>query len=144
MSGSSGAGGGSRGGGAYGPVVLEHFRRPRNRGALAAPTMSQEGVNPLCGDRVKIELRIEEDVVSDARFSANACAICVASASILTELIRGAPLDDIGSLTVDELVQALEADIPRARLQCVRLPLTVLHTGLMRLQHRSNNASPDV
>ncbi|HJU73616.1 MAG TPA: iron-sulfur cluster assembly scaffold protein [Gemmatimonadaceae bacterium] len=121
----------------YGPVVLEHFRRPRNRGTLVAPTMSQEGVNPLCGDRVKLELRIEGDIVREARFSANACAICVAAASILTELIRDAPLEDIGTLTVDDLLASLKADIPRARVQCVRLPLTVLHTGLMRLQQRA-------
>jgi nitrogen fixation protein NifU and related proteins len=119
---------------AYGPILLEHFRRPRNQGALPAPTMSQEGVNPLCGDRVRIQLRIEGDTVRDARFTANACAICVASASILTELVHDTPLVDISSLTVDDLVAALKADIPRARMQCIRLPLTVLHTGLRRLQ----------
>jgi nitrogen fixation NifU-like protein len=96
--------------------------------------MSQEGVNPLCGDRVRIELRIEGDMVREVAFSANACAICVASASILTELVQGAPLDDIGTLTMDELVAMLKAEIPRTRLQCVRLPLTVLHAGLMRLR----------
>lgn len=95
--------------------------------------MSQEGVNPLCGDRVKIELRIEGDTVREARFSANACAICVASASILTELVQGAPLDEIETVTVEDLIKTLKADIPQARVQCVRLPLTVLHTGLMRL-----------
>jgi nitrogen fixation NifU-like protein len=119
---------------AYGPIVLEHFRRPRNRGTLVAPSMVQEGVNPLCGDRVKIELRIEGDIVREARFSANACAICVAAASILTELLHEAPLEEIGTLTVDDLLTSLKADIPRSRIQCVRLPLTVLHTGLMRLQ----------
>lgn len=129
------------GGGAYGPIVLEHFRRPRNRGTLPSPAMSQEGVNPLCGDRVRIELSIEGDVVSAARFSANACAICVAAASMLTEMIQSAPLEDIASLTVDELVGALKADIPRARLQCVRLPLTVLHTGLMLYQQGSGGTS---
>jgi nitrogen fixation NifU-like protein len=118
---------------AYSPVVLEHFRRPRNRGTLVEPTMSQEGVNPLCGDRVKIELRIEGDTVREARFAANACAICVASASILTELVQGARLDDIETVTVEDLIRSLQADIPQARVQCVRLPLTVLHTGLMRL-----------
>lgn len=118
----------------YGPTIMEHFRRPRNQGALPEPTMSQEGVNPLCGDRVRIQLRIDGDAVVDARFTANACAICVASASILTELVRKAPLVDISSLTVDDLVAALKADIPRARMQCIRLPLTVLHTGLRRMQ----------
>ena len=119
---------------AYSAVVLEHFRRPRNRGSLAEPTMAQEGVNPLCGDRVKIELRIEGNTVREARFSANACAICVASASILTELVQGALLDDVETLTVDDLVGSLKAEIPPARVQCVRLPLTVLHTGLMQLE----------
>jgi len=119
---------------AYSAVVLEHFRRPRNRGTLAEPTMAQEGVNPLCGDRVKIELRIEGNTVREARFSANACAICVASASILTELVQGALLDDVETLTVDDLVGSLKAEIPPARVQCVRLPLTVLHTGLMQLE----------
>jgi nitrogen fixation NifU-like protein len=113
--------------------VLEHFRRPRNRGTLVEPSMSQEGVNPLCGDRVKIELRIEGDTVREARFSANACAICVASASILTELVQGAPLDEIETVSVEDLMRSLQADIPQARVQCVRLPLTVLHTGLMQL-----------
>jgi nitrogen fixation protein NifU and related proteins len=119
---------------AYSAVVLEHFRRPRNRGTLAEPTMTQEGVNPLCGDRVKIELRIEGNTVREARFSANACAICVASASILTELVQGALLDDVETLSVDDLVGSLKAEIPPARVQCVRLPLTVLHTGLMQLE----------
>lgn len=119
---------------AYSAVVLEHFRRPRNRGTLAAPTMAQEGVNPLCGDRVKIELRIEGNTVREARFSANACAICVASASILTELVQGAPLDEVETLTVEDLVGSLKAEIPQARVQCVRLPLTVLHTGLMQIE----------
>lgn len=119
---------------AYSAVVLEHFRHPRNRGTLAEPTMAQEGVNPLCGDRVKIELRIEGGTVREARFSANACAICVASASILTELVQAATLDRLESTTVDELLALLEADIPPTRIQCVRLPLTVLHTGLMRLE----------
>ncbi len=96
--------------------------------------MAQEGVNPLCGDRVKIELRIEGDTVREARFSANACAICVASASILTELVQGAPVHEIETVTVDDLIASLKADIPQARVQCVRLPLTVLHTGLMRVQ----------
>jgi nitrogen fixation NifU-like protein len=118
---------------AYSAVVLEHFRHPRNRGSLAEPTMSQEGVNPLCGDRVKIELKIEGDTVREARFSANACAICVASASILTELVQQATLVRLEQMSVDELIELLQADIPAARVQCVRLPLTVLHTGLMRL-----------
>jgi nitrogen fixation protein NifU and related proteins len=119
-------------GGPYSPTILDHFKHPRNRGALLAPTVSQEGTNPLCGDRVRIELALSGDVVTDARFTANACAICVAASSMLTELVRGAPLEDVETLTVPELITQLKSDIPSSRLACVRLPLTVLHTGLLR------------
>jgi nitrogen fixation protein NifU and related proteins len=119
-------------GGPYSPTILDHFKHPRNRGALPAPTVSQEGTNPLCGDRVRIQLVLDGDLVKDARFTANACAICVAAASMLTELVRGAPLEDVETLTVPELITQLKSDIPPSRLACVRLPLTVLHTGLLR------------
>ena len=120
------------GGGPYSPTILDHFKHPRNRGALPAPTVSQEGTNPLCGDRVRIELALNGDMVTEARFTANACAICVAASSMLTELVRGAPLEDVETLTVPELITHLKSDIPSSRLACVRLPLTVLHTGLLR------------
>lgn len=118
--------------GPYSPTILEHFKRPRNRGSLPSPAVSQEGANPLCGDRVRIELALDGDVVSAAAFTANACAICVAASSVLTELVRGAPLEDVETLTVPELVSQLRSEIPPSRLACVRLPLTVLHTGLLR------------
>lgn len=124
----------------YGPTLIEHFRRPHNRGSLPAPTVTQEGTNPLCGDRVRIELSIEHEIVQDAKFTANACAICVAAASVLTDLVRGAPLDEVETLTLEDLLRALKAEIPKARTQCVRLPLTVLHTGVMR-QMRSRDAA---
>jgi len=118
--------------GPYSPTILDHFKNPRNRGALASPTFSQEGTNPLCGDRVRIQLTLEGDLVKEARFTANACAICVAASSMLTELVRGAPLEDVETLTVPELVTQLKSEIPASRMACVRLPLTVLHTGLLR------------
>lgn len=118
--------------GPYSPTMLDHVKRPRNRGALPSPTVSQEGANPLCGDRVRIELALDGDVVTAARFTANACAICIAASSMLTELIRGAPLEDVETLTVPELIAQLKAEIPASRMACVRLPLTVLHTGLLR------------
>lgn len=114
----------------YGPTLLEHFRRPKNRGVIRHPTIAQEGSNPLCGDRVRIELRVEGGMVVDAKFSANACAICVASADVLTGLVQNAPLDEVETLTVSDLLRALNAEIPGARMNCVRLPLTVMHGGV--------------
>jgi molybdenum cofactor cytidylyltransferase len=116
----------------YSATLMAHFRAPRNRGSLTDPTIAQEGTNPLCGDRVRIELLVEQGIVRDARFSANACAICIASASMLTDLVKKAPLDEVETLTVHDLLKSLKARIPAARMNCVSLPLTVLHTGVHR------------
>jgi nitrogen fixation NifU-like protein len=121
----------------YSAKILEHFRRPRNQGTLEHPTVSQEGSNPLCGDRVRVELVVEDGVVRAAKFVANACAVCVASASVLTDLVHDAPLDEVESLTTDELLRVLDARLPAARLACVSLPLTVLHTGVLLYRNRN-------
>jgi CTP:molybdopterin cytidylyltransferase MocA/NifU-like protein involved in Fe-S cluster formation len=126
----------------YGRVLVDHFRHPRNRGTLESPSVSEEGVNSLCGDRVRIELRLERGIVTAARFSANACALCVASASVLTELATGAPLDEVDTLTIEDLLRSLGTEVPEARRNCIRLPLTVLHAGVML--HRRANRLPSV
>jgi molybdenum cofactor cytidylyltransferase len=124
----------------YGKTLVDHFRHPRNRGSLANATISEEGVNRLCGDRVRIELLLDGQLVREAMFNANACALCVAASSVLTELVRGAPLDEVDTLTVDDLLRTLGAQVPEARRNCVRLPLTVLHAGVML--HRRSNRLP--
>jgi molybdenum cofactor cytidylyltransferase len=116
----------------YGPVVLEHFRRPRNRGALDAPTAAAEATNPLCGDRVRIELAIERGAVVEARFVADACALCVASASLLTEMARGRSTGVALAIDVSEIVAALAVDVPPARDRCVHLPLDAMRDALAR------------
>jgi molybdenum cofactor cytidylyltransferase len=91
---------------------------------------------------VRIELRLDRGRVVEAKFSANACALCVASASVLTELATGAPLDEVDTLTIDDLLRTLGAEVPEGRRNCVRLPLTVLHAGVML--HRRANRLPAV
>lgn len=126
----------------YGDTIFEHFRRPRNQGALVAPTVSQEGSNPLCGDRVRVEVRLVGETVEAAGFTANACAVCVAAASVLTDLIRGAHIEDVATLTSDELLRALGAELPRSRISCATLPLTVLHTGVTLHRQRATEGVP--
>ena len=95
--------------GAYGPRMLEHARNPRNRGQLHAPSASQDGTNMSCGDRIRIELDIDGDVITNARFTAKACSICVASASALTELVRGARARGLRAANGDEMLVAQAA-----------------------------------
>lgn len=114
----------------YGSVVLEHFRRPRNHLPMPDATARADGSNPLCGDRVRIELRVEGDVVRSAAFTANACAICTAAASLLTSRLRDVPVDAALRFSDAEVVGWLEADVPPARVACATLPLRTLRTAL--------------
>lgn len=73
----------------YQETILDHYRQPRNFGRLAGANRMAEGYNPLCGDRVKLYLQVENGVIRDARFEGSGCAIATASASLMTESIKG-------------------------------------------------------
>lgn len=114
----------------YSETLLDHFRHPRNYGDLAAPDVSYESFNPLCGDRIRLELKLENQIVIAARFKGDGCAISIAAASLLTELILNKTAGDLPTITDEQLVAALESDIKPARLQCALLPLEALRAGL--------------
>jgi nitrogen fixation NifU-like protein len=79
----------------YRDYILEHYRRPHNFGVLAAPSVSLEGSNPLCGDRITLQLRVEDGVLQEIGFTGRGCAISQASASLLTDEIKGKPLAEV-------------------------------------------------
>lgn len=120
----------------YGAMVLEHFRRPRNQGRLDAPTVAREGYNPLCGDRVRVELAVADGAITAAAFTANACAICTASASLLTERLAGGGVSVSQALAIadEEVIAALESDLPEGRRACATLPLDAMRKGLTELR----------
>ena len=118
----------------YSDILLDHFRHPRNYGDLAAPDISYENFNPLCGDRIRLEIKLTNNVVAAARFKGDGCAISTAAASLLTELIIGAEIRQLTSISDDQLVAALQSDIKPARRQCALLSLEALRAGLERYQ----------
>jgi nitrogen fixation NifU-like protein len=117
----------------FGATVLEHFRRPRNQRTLEHPTVVRDGYNPLCGDRVRLELRVVDGVVVAAAFTANACAVCTASASLLTEQLHDAPVARARELSDAEHIAALGGTIPAGRLACATLPLKAMREALSEL-----------
>lgn len=117
----------------YSATLLDHFRHPRNYGSLPGPDISNEQYNPLCGDRIRIEVKLDGSKVSEARFKGDGCAISTAAASLLTELILGQNLETVSSISDAQLICALESDIKPARLQCALLPLHALREGLKLL-----------
>lgn len=117
----------------YGATILDHFRRPRNQRSLASPTASHEGFNPLCGDRVRLEVEIDGVTIRDAAFTANACAICTASASLLTERVTGIPVNAALRITDSDVLSALGDDLPVGRVECAILPARAMRGALSRL-----------
>lgn len=123
----------------YSDILLDHFRHPRNYGSLTAPEISNEQFNPLCGDRIRIELKLHQSIVSEARFKGDACAISTAAASLLTELIPGKDIAELAVISDARLISALESDIQPARLQCALLPLQALREGLKNYRNKSES-----
>src|SRR5688500_10361156 len=120
----------------YGATIMEHFRRPRNQGPLPGADVAREGANPLCGDRIRIELAMRDGHVAEARFTANACAISVAAASLLTERVRGISAADVLAIEDEEILAALGGGIPPARRACAVLPLATMRTAVGALEAR--------
>jgi len=115
----------------YGGVILERFRHPRYFGELPGADATHEDVNPLCGDRLRVEVRLGPGREIEAiRFQGDACAIATAAADLLAEMTEGRPAAEALRLERDALVTALGASIRASRLGCVSLPLAVLRGAL--------------
>ena len=114
----------------YRDYILEHYRRPHNFGILDDPTASYEGANPLCGDRITIMLGVRDGVVAEVAFTGRGCAISQASASLLTDEVRGKPVEEVARLTPDDVLDLLGIEISPARLKCALLSLDTLQHAL--------------
>ncbi len=114
----------------YQQNILDHARHPRNSGRLESPTVSREEYNPLCGDKVRFDLLIEDDMIKDVRFSGRGCAISQAAASMLTEEIKGRPLAEVRRIGKDEVLELLGIPIGYTRLKCALLGLKAVKVGV--------------
>uniref|UniRef100_A0A7C5VWE5 SUF system NifU family Fe-S cluster assembly protein n=1 Tax=Thermomicrobium roseum TaxID=500 RepID=A0A7C5VWE5_THERO len=110
----------------YREHILDHYQHPRNYGTLEQPDRSAEDSNPLCGDRIRIDLKLSGDRIEDIRFSGRGCAISQAAASILTEMVKGKSLEEVRALGAEDLLAELGVPISPARRKCALLSLKVL------------------
>ena len=105
----------------YRDYILEHYRRPHNFGVLDNPDASYEGSNPLCGDRITLMLGVKDGIVDRVGFTGRGCAISQASASLLTDEIKGKTVDEVAAIRADDLLDLLGIEISPARLKCAML-----------------------
>lgn len=115
----------------YRENILEHSKHPQNKGHLDPFDYSFEDTNPLCGDEIHIELRVnDDDVVTDVAFDGQGCAISQASASMLMEIVQGMSVAEIKSMPKEELLEEIGIDLSPARQKCALLSLNVLKASL--------------
>jgi nitrogen fixation NifU-like protein len=102
----------------YQETILDHNRHPRNFGKLEGCDFSAEGRNPLCGDQLVIYVKVEDDVVEDIRFEGSGCAISKASASLMTESLKGKTRDEVADVfqRFRNLVMGVDVDTPSEEL----------------------------
>jgi nitrogen fixation NifU-like protein len=121
----------------YREQILEHSKYPHNFGTLESPSVSHEEHNPLCGDKVRMDLQIADGVITDVRFSGRGCAISQASASLLTDELLGMPVDAAKAYTKDDLLELIGIPLSKnpVRLKCALLSLKALKAGLYGVGH---------
>ena len=119
----------------YRDYLLDHYKNPRNFGELAGATHTYSDNNPLCGDELTFSLKVVDDKIEDVRFSGKGCAISQASASMLTEQVKGMTLDAAKKIERDNILENLGIAISPARIKCAMLSLKALKGAAWGLHH---------
>ncbi len=122
----------------YTEKVIEHFKDPHNQGVIDdADAVGQEG-NPVCGDVMKMYLKIEGEIIKDIKFETLGCAAAIAVSSIMTDIAKGMKLDKALALTKDDVVKAL-GGLPEAKIHCSMLGVDALHKAIKNYQLKIKN-----
>ena len=115
----------------YRELIIEHYKNPGYRGELVPADISYEDENPLCGDHIRIDIRLDENkTVKEAAFSGHGCAISLASADLLLELIINKNIEDVKKLTKQDILDLLGIELGPVRLKCALLSLKVVKAGV--------------
>lgn len=123
----------------YREVIIEHYKNPSYKGHLDPHDYSFADSNPLCGDHIQIDLRVDKDnKVTDARFEGHGCAISQASADLLLESVIGKSIEDVKQLNRQDILDMLGIDLGPVRLKCALLSLKVLKAGVYGLGEASD------
>ncbi|MBI1729495.1 SUF system NifU family Fe-S cluster assembly protein [Candidatus Acetothermia bacterium] len=110
-------------------ILLDHYKDPRNFGHLDHPDIAHEEGNPSCGDQLRIEIRLNGDVIEEIRFNGKGCAVSQASASMLTEELKGKSLDFVKRMSKDQMLDLIGIEVNPMRLKCALLALKATKIG---------------
>jgi len=113
----------------YREFILDHFKNPQHFGRIEHADISHEENNPLCGDVVGLDFKVDNGVIEDVKFDGRGCAISQASADLLAERIKGMTLDEAKKIGKEDVLEDLGIELSPARLKCALLSLKVLKVG---------------
>ena len=119
----------------YRQRILDHYRDPQNYGTIDDADVTYEDVNPSCGDEIQMYAVVDEDdEIADVKFDGQGCAISQASASLLTEKVKGMTLDEVRDLETDDIKEMLGIELSPVRVKCAVLGLKVLEGGIVEYE----------
>jgi nitrogen fixation NifU-like protein len=118
----------------YRQNILDHYQNPRNWGTLPKPDITAEDANPLCGDRLRMDLTVKDGRIDQVRFTGEGCSISRAAASMLTEEIQGKTVEEVKRIGREEVLEMLGIELGPVRLKCALLALKTLKLGLYGVQ----------
>ncbi len=117
--------------GPYQAQILEHYKRPHNRGRVEPATHQAREANPLCGDEIVLTMRVDgQDRIEDVRFDGEGCAISMASASLLTDQVKGKTVVEASAMDRASVLKSMGVPLSSVREQCALLPLRALQAAL--------------
>ncbi len=115
----------------YQENILDHYKHPHNFGKMSNASVHHQEYNPLCGDHIEMFVHIEDGKIRNIRFSGKGCAISQASASMLTDAVKGKPIAEIETLSKEKILEMLGITLSPVRLKCALLPLDTLKNSIL-------------
>lgn len=129
----------------YSEIILDYYRHPRNKGKLTNPQVRAKDSNPLCGDIIEMALELDgEGIVKDVKYDGQGCAISQASASMLTEMVKGKKLDELRAISKEDILSLIGGQLSAVRLKCALLSLKVLKTGVYGYLGAAENSKEEL
>lgn len=111
----------------YQEIILDNYRNPKNKGTITNPSKSISVLNPLCGDRIKMEVVFDKDILKDIKFSGQGCVISQALTSLLTDYAKNKSKNELRKLDRTFMINLLGIELGPNRIKCALLPLEALH-----------------
>ena len=121
--------------------ILDHYKSPRNYGEITDPDISHELGNPVCGDKIRLDLKLEGNLIKDIKFSGQGCTVSQAAASMLTEEVINKDLEYIESLDSEEMFKIINAELSPIRYDCALLALKVLKTAIQSYMQKTGKTN---